>query len=158
MQEAGWNRTPKTFGLVKIRAKCVKAFAKSLHVLWFHKNCTQSQSAGLFHVSCFSLVLFDKLGEIWAKMVLEVPWIEKIRSTWNEMQSFFWGNFLWSFFRASLGKFGQNFFAPPKFVCSYTYGYIWKIWYIFGIFFLEVSVEILNQFIWFITKRKKRTR
>jgi len=33
-----------------------------------------------------------------------------------------------------------------------------KSWYIFGIFWSEGSVENLNQFIWFITKRTQRSR
>jgi len=38
----------------------------------------------------------------------------------NEMQSFFFGgHFLWNFFRASLGKFGQkSFLAAPTFMYS----------------------------------------
>ena len=51
----GCNRTPKTFDLVKIHAKSVeiwakfvKTFAKSLYVLWFHKNGTQNRSADVF--------------------------------------------------------------------------------------------------------------
>jgi len=51
----GMQAHPKTFDLVKIRAKfvniwakCVDTFAKSLCVFWFHKNDTQNQSADFF--------------------------------------------------------------------------------------------------------------
>ena len=60
------------------------------------------------------MFVFGKLGEIWAKMVLEVSWFQKIHPTWSEMYRFFGGNFVWSSFRAGLGKFGQKSFAPPK--------------------------------------------
>jgi len=40
----------------------------------------------------------------------------------QEMQSlFFGGHLLWSFFRASLGKFGRKSFAPPK-ICILLIG------------------------------------
>jgi len=34
--------------------------------------------------------------------------------------------------------------------------YKFLIWYVFGIFLSDGLVEILNQFIWFITRRKQR--
>jgi len=36
--------------------------------------------------------------------------------------------------------------------------YISQIWYIFGLFLSEGVFEILNQFIWFVTKRKQKNR
>jgi len=59
-------------------------------------------------------------------MVFEVLWFENIRSTWNEMQSFFFlfgGHFLWSrlFFGQVCGNLGKNPSDPQKFACSYTY-------------------------------------
>jgi len=60
------QRHPKTFDLVKVRvksveiwAKCVKTFAKSLHVLSFYKNGIQNQSAdAIFWRSCFYVIIF----------------------------------------------------------------------------------------------------
>ena len=43
-------------------------------------------------------------------------------------------------------------------VYKFLIWYIWKIWYIFDIFWSEGLVEILNQFIWSITKRTHRSR
>jgi len=40
-------------------------------------------------------------------------------------------------------------------VYNFLIWYIRKIWYMFGIFLSEGLVEISNQFIWFITKRKQ---
>jgi len=61
------------------------------------------------------LLFSGKLGgiwtsfcKIWAKMVLEVPCAQ-----WNTVV-FFGSLFLWNFFRASLRKFGQKFFASTK--------------------------------------------
>jgi len=45
-----------------------------------------------------------------------------------------------------------------RFVYNFLIWYIRKTWYIFGIFLSEGLVEILQQFIWFITKRKQRNR
>jgi len=38
---------------------------------------------------------------------------------------FICGHFLWSFLRASLGKFGQNPSHPPKCACSCTCEFPW---------------------------------
>ena len=89
---------------VEIWVKCVNTFAKIVYVLWFYKNGTQNQSADFYWRSCFYVVDYfsGKLGEIWAKMVLVIPWFEKMRPTWKEMQSFFGGlgdHFLWVFVR-----------------------------------------------------------
>jgi len=43
-------------------------------------------------------------------------------------------------------------------VYKFLIWFISKIWYIFGIFLSEGLLEILNQFIRFITKRKQRNR
>jgi len=65
----GCKRTPKSFDLVKIRAKflkiraksveiwsqCVKTFANSLDVLWFLKNGALNQSADGFLEVIFSV-------------------------------------------------------------------------------------------------------
>ena len=114
------KRTPKSFDLVKIRekflkirvitmeiwVKCVKTFAKLLYVLWFYKNGTHNQDA---HVFVFLEVMFlweiwASLVELWAKMVLEVLWFEKLR------QHFFEGIFLGVFFGQVCSP--QNLPAP----------------------------------------------
>ena len=62
---------------------------------------------------CFIQFFSGKFGEIWLKRVL---WFEKMHPTWKEMPSFFFLEviFFGVFFRASLGKFVQKSFAPPK--------------------------------------------
>jgi len=40
----------------------------------------------------------------------------------NAIVFFFGGHFLWSFFRAGLGKYGLKSFTPPNFACSYGSG------------------------------------
>ena len=59
--------------------------------------------------------LWASLGEIWAKMVLEVLWFKKCAQHKKK-----WSRFFWSFFRGSLGKFWKNPSHPQKFACSYT--------------------------------------
>jgi len=102
---------------MEIRAKCVKTVAKLLHVLWFYKNCTQSQSADVFYIlrSCFSLVRFGQVRENLGK---NGAWSASNWKNWNEMQSFFWGHFLWSFFLASLAKLGKISSHSQKFAYS----------------------------------------
>jgi len=52
-------------------------------------------------------------------MVLEVCFDLQTRAEYEKKCSrFFGGHFLWSFFRATLGK---NPSHPQKFACSYTY-------------------------------------
>jgi len=96
--------------------------------MWFElKNGTKNERADAFY--CRSCVLgklgefWASLGDIWAKMVLEVPWFEKMLSTWNEMQSFF----LRSVFGVLSGRFGEiwakilcapkNLAAPTPMIC-----------------------------------------
>jgi len=82
------NRTPRSFELVKIRAKSTKIRAKCEEI-W--EKYVQT-SAKLLYVC-----LFCKNG------------------TQNESEDVFvGGHFLSKFFRASLRKFGQKFFATPK--------------------------------------------
>ena len=110
---------------MEIRAKCVKTFVKLLYVLWFYINCTQSQSADIFYFlrSCFSLVRF---GQVRGNLGKNGVWSA---SNWKKCahlhmrcnRFFFWGHFVWSFFRARLGKFRQNFFALPKICMFHTY-------------------------------------
>jgi len=72
----------------------------------------------------FVLFFSGKLVEIWASstMVLELCFdLNKHTQHEKKCSRFFGGHFLWSFFRASLGKFGQKSFAPQDFACS-TYG------------------------------------
>jgi len=58
--------------------------------------------------------IWSSLGETWAKWCL--IWKNASDINWNEIPLFcFRGHFLWSFFRAISGKFGQKSFAPPKF-------------------------------------------
>jgi len=66
--------------------------------------------------------MWASLGEIWAKMVLEVCFdFKKCAQHEKKCSRFFWSSFSLEFFRASLGKFWQKFFAPQKFASSYTY-------------------------------------
>ena len=93
--EAGWKRTPKSFELVKIRAKSpkirakceeiaknVQIFAKLLYVRLFYKNGTQNDSEDVFWRLCFNLVF------------LEVSWVKFGQKWWlkclapSEVQSF----------------------------------------------------------------------
>jgi len=54
-------------------------------LFWFNKNCTQNGSADIFLVVHVLILLFsgkfgeiwESLGKMWPKMVLEVPWFEK---------------------------------------------------------------------------------
>ena len=130
----GCNCTPKSFNLVRIRAKSeeicakyVQIFGKLLYVLWFCKNGTQKISL-FFCNSCINWLfsgnwrkIWGSFGEVWANMLLKLSRFEN--NAPSEMQSFFMGggHFLWILFRASLQKFGLKFFKPPKFACYYTY-------------------------------------
>jgi len=121
---------PQKFDLAKIRAKsveirtkCVKIFAKSLGVLWFLKNGAQNKSADAFFLGGHFLVLFGEVREIWAilreiwvKMALEVLWFERNapKIKLKAVDFCFLEVIFWSFSWASLGKFGQKSFAPPK--------------------------------------------
>jgi len=99
---------------VKIWAKCMNTFAKSLYVLWFYKNGTQNQSADVF----LEVMFLFSFGQVGGNLGRNGAWsaliCKKMRPTSKEMRSFFWGPFLWSIFRASLGKFAQKSFAPQK--------------------------------------------
>ena len=53
-------------------------------------------------------------------------------------------------------KFEKLCIFSKYLVYHFLIWYIGKIWYIFGIFLSEGLIEILNQFIWFTTKRKQR--
>ena len=116
------------FDFTKKRFMCFDFTKIALCTLILQK-WRRNQSADVFFWrSCFFSSFLGKLREIWvslreiwAKMVLEVLWFQKMRPKWNEIQSFFWGHFLWSFFRTSLGKFGQNPWHPQNFACSCTY-------------------------------------
>jgi len=87
----GGVATPETLDLEKIRSKPVEFWAKSVKTF-----------AKLLYV----LLLLQKWHEnIWAEMVLEVIWFAM---KWNTVV------FFGDHFRASLGKFVQNSFAPSK--------------------------------------------
>jgi len=120
----GCNCTPIPFDLVKILTKW-KRSQNRCYVLWFYKNGTQNQSADIFFArSCFYFVHFGHVrGNLGKNDAWGVLWFKHIRPTWEEMQSFFsfGGHFLWSFFQASSGTFGQKSLPPKKFACSYTY-------------------------------------
>ena len=115
----------------EIRAKCVNTFTKSLYVLFDFTKITLQIKVQTFYleVMFFWRSCSGKLGEfwpslekIWAKVVLEVLWFEKMRPTWKEMQSVsFGGHFISSIFRASLGNLGKNPSHTQKFACCYTY-------------------------------------
>ena len=90
-----WKFWPKRENPVKI-AVCALLLQK-----WHPK---QSADVLFFLRSCFYVILFGQVGEIWAKMVLELLRIEKMRPTWNEMQSPFQEVISLEFFR---GKFGE---------------------------------------------------
>jgi len=67
--------------------------------------------------------MLASLGEIWAKIVLEVCFdLKNAPNMRGNAVFFFGGHFLWSFFLAGLGKFGLKSSAPPKFACFHTYG------------------------------------
>ena len=131
---------PQNFWFVQIRAKslkirkesvgvwpkCVNTFTIWQYTLWFYKKVQN-----IFHWrSCFDLVLFwqckgnlGKFGNIWAKLVLEVLWCEKIRPTWKEMWLFvFFFTFILFglFFGQVCGNVGKYPSHPKKFACSYT--------------------------------------
>ena len=105
--------------------KYVNTFTISLYTLWFYKKLQT-----FFHCrSGFHLVLFGqckanlgKFGNIWAKMVLEVVWFDKIRPKWKEMWLFVF--FLFFFFGLIFGQvcgnLGKNPSHPKKFAYSYT--------------------------------------
>jgi len=128
----GSNCTPKTFGLVKSGQNHLK----SRQNLWkvgqnlrkglqdrcmcfdFIKMAPKIKVLAFFLRPCF-LFFSGKLGEIWGslgkKCAWSVLWFKKCTQHEKECrQLFFRGHFLWRFFRASSGKFGQKFFAPPK--------------------------------------------
>jgi len=93
---------------------------RCMYVLWFYKNGTQNQGADVFFfwMSCFYFALFGQVRGDLGKFnngAWIVLWFKQMHPTWEEMQCYFFGgHFLWSFFRASLGKFGRKSFAPPK--------------------------------------------
>jgi len=115
------NRTPKTFDLVKIRAKplkiwaksleiwakCVKTFTRLLYVVWIYKNGSQNESADLvlFLIiwrSCFLGKLgeiWSSLGEIWVKMFAcsRLIWQNAPNMKWNAVV--FLEVIFWIFFR-----------------------------------------------------------
>jgi len=139
----GWKRYPKTFDLVKIRKNLFKS-GKNLWKLgqnvWkpsqnrcmcfaFTEMAPKIKVQtfffffrGLFIVWLFSGKLEEvwaSLGKIWAKWFLKCFDLKKCAQ--REMKCsrfflflFFWSSFFLAFFRASLGKFEQKFFAPPK--------------------------------------------
>ena len=108
---------------MEIRAKCVKTFVKLLYVLWFYKNCTQSQSADVFYFlrSCFSLVRFRQvrgnLGKngAWSASM----WKYAPNLKWDAIV--FLRSFSLEFFSGKFGEIGQNFFALPKICLLHTY-------------------------------------
>jgi len=64
-----------------------------------------------------SHVFFGQVGRDLGKNDADVLWFEKMCPKWNEMQSFL---------DVISGKFGQNSFAPPKFVfCIYASEWRW---------------------------------
>ena len=69
----------------------------------------------------FVLFFSGKWGEIWASSTMELELcfdLNKYTQHEKKCSRFFGGHFLWSFFRASLGK---NPSHPQEFACS-TYG------------------------------------
>jgi len=104
----------KTFDLVKIRAKRVKTFAKTLYVLWIYKNSTQIGSAAIFFFLEITFLLRGDLG----KKCFKCFDLKKCAQHEVKSSRFFGGYFLWNFFRAILGK---NPLHPQRFACSYTY-------------------------------------
>jgi len=121
---------------VEIWAKFVERFAKLLHVLWSYENGTQNQSADVLFFGGHVFLFFSgKLGEfgqvrgnlskngawsvLWCFLILKkcALVLFDFKNAPNMRRNavvFFWGHFLWSFFRASLGKFGQKSFVPPN--------------------------------------------
>ena len=88
-------RTLKNIDLVKSRAKSLKICGNLGKISENLHKIPENLSKPL---------------KIWAKMAPKITW-----------RVFFGGHFLWSFFRASLGEFGNNPSHPQKFACSYTY-------------------------------------
>ena len=93
-------------------------------LFWFYKSGTQNESADVFlflfggHILIYLFSgslgeIWASLGEIWTKMVLEVSWFEEVRQVKCD-RFILGGSFSLEVFRESVGKFGQNFFAPPK--------------------------------------------
>jgi len=89
---------------------------------WHPKSRCRCFFSFIGHV--FVLFFSGKLWEIWASstMVLELCFdLNKYTQHEKKCSRFFWRSFFWSFFRASLGKFGQNPSHPQEFASS-TYG------------------------------------
>ena len=63
----------------------------------------------------------SRFVEIWAKMVFEVAWREKMRPSWNETQSFFDGGNFFGVFSESWGNLGKNPSHLQLFACPYTF-------------------------------------
>jgi len=82
-------------------------------LFWFYKKAPKMKVQAFFWGHLLICLFSGNLGEISAKMVLAVSRFEELRQL-KCNRFFFGGHFLWSFFRASLGKFGQNLFSPPK--------------------------------------------
>ena len=113
----GCKRTPKSFDLSTIREKSTKRFAKYLK---FWANYLQ-----IWIKMALNVVSFLKIGAQRGKNHMKTPFW---RSSQNDLCRRKYSHRVALKLWASLGKFGQKSFAPPK-IClllHLCYGYIWN--------------------------------
>jgi len=109
---------------VEIWEKCLDTFEKSLRMVWFYKKVQTSFLLEVMFLFSSFRASEGKFEQVWGifgqKWCLKGFDFKKYAQHENKCSRFFiliyffWGHFLWSIFRASLWKFGQNFFAPPN--------------------------------------------
>ena len=87
------------------------------------KNGTQNESEKFFFFwrSCFNLVVFGKVRRNLGKLRWNLGKKWRLKCLSRAVVCFLFLEVIFCFFWASLQKFGQKFFTPQKFACSYTY-------------------------------------
>jgi len=116
---------------VEIWAKCVNTFAKYLYVCFDFTKMARKIKAQTFQFFFGGRILFssfrassgkfgqmrEKFGLKWCLKCFDLKKCVQHEKKYSRFVFvfFFGGHNLWSIFRASLGKFGQKSFAPPKF-------------------------------------------
>ena len=125
---AGGKTAPQTFWFGENPGKICRNFGKmcvnfrkiAVGSFDFTRMAPKMKVQTIFSGGHVFIYLFSgNLGEIWAKMVLEVRWFEKVRPT-KCKRVFLEVTFFGNFFGQVWGNLGKNSSQPQKFACIYT--------------------------------------
>ena len=105
---------------VEIWVKCVKAFTKSLYMVWIYKNGTQIQSADFFFKVMFFVQVRENLGRFgwnlgrngtWSALI----WKNAPNMKWNAVVFFiFFGSHFFGIFSGNFGAIWAKILRTPK--------------------------------------------